>query len=248
LAVPADARTTTAYKGVAGPVSCTQLANLGASWWYQWDNVNSGIKQIAHVSWHPVKPWTTPDRLRTVAKKHAYWFLGNEWTLAGYSWQEQAVKIHGFCDVILSENPTAQIYASGEVIWCPQQEDAGARSVTEVANKHKQLYGSLPPLKGIHFHAYNFWPKWDMLNGVYQFCKTARQVYGNSALLWITETGDLRQDGNWREAMLTLRQVLRYCPLHGYAWFVSYDSVYPQCNLLDASGNLSLIGQGYAGL
>lgn len=235
------------YKGVAGPVTMTQLANLGASWWYQWDNVNSGIKQIAHVSWHPVQPWTTPERLRTVAAKHAFWFLGNEWTLAGWSWQKQAEKIHEFCTLIRQVNPKAQIYGTGDVIWCPQQAAAGHHALAEVADAHVSEYGYPPKLDGVHFHAYNYWPDWDMLDGVYRFCEKAREVYPD-CLLWITETGDLRQNGDWLEAMRTVKQVVKHCPIHGYAWFVSYDSLYPQCNLFNAAGNLTPIGTAYAGM
>jgi hypothetical protein len=177
------------------------------------------------------EPWLTEEKVQQAAKDSDWFIIGNEWTLADWPLASQVSMIRKMVELIHGSNPACNIVGTNDVMRCPQQGIAGYRRIREVANRYAQLYGHVPPFRGLGFHAYQF--DNDLAYDIRATVWEARRVYGADILPVLTETA-----GN----MPALASVRHY--LHAYFWYVSYVPGCPS-NLFHADGSLTATGRAY---
>jgi len=243
LALPKVAQASGALKCVAGWPGWTRCQSVGASFGYQWDNLDATHGKIPHVKVGWDKPWTGEAAIRTAARSGSI-MICNELSL-GTTVDVQVDVLRRLFDVVLDENPACYVLGPNDIIWCPQKGWTGYHNIGNVANRYLQRYGVLPPFKGFGFHAYH-WPGGaNLTNVIYWTAERARQVYGSSIDLHITETGSLVSQQAAIDSIPMIQDGLGV-GIAAYFWFVTQGD--SRCQIWDSAWNLTQVGRAFRGM
>jgi len=245
-----------AIVGIGGFVTLEQAVELNVSWYHHWSPCRASDNELCIDCF---KGWWTldehndfygdMDRLeqRLTACPSGYFLFGDEWELQQVPMAQQIEETYRFLELRDELNSSCRVILGGINPWHPFTGE-NVSWVQRFHDAYLAQYGESPRIAGIGIDAYD-WGSYggnrDWVADALAFVAEVRRVYPG-AEVWAREFGSLLSHEQALEAMRKSPELLVH--LDRWAWFLSYEAGWSFTSLYDADGNLTDLGELYAGL